>query len=285
MNNQSTPINAVIPDEIKKQIEDAAYKEEIYPRKYGSGTREGYNTMMLYEINSERSECFEKGAIFGYQLAAQPPSPIDKQEHWRKLFKDDWFKANDNLPVKQLNELWKETERAADMAYKYIVSHLMDSKPSELNSVSTFDEIYEKHTGTNMELQYVATPKEVVFAIAEEYASKLKPINAVVREEEIRSMAMDFVENLSEESYNNRTGIHFTEDTLVQWLCDFASQFKSKPDAVDDEAVWNEFYSDIDALAREIDEYDYGLPMTRNEWLLQQLKNKYQLFKAQPGIT
>ena len=61
---------AELPENIKKLIEDEAYKEEIYPRKYGSGTREGYSTMMLYEINSERSECFEKGAIFGYNLAS-----------------------------------------------------------------------------------------------------------------------------------------------------------------------------------------------------------------------
>lgn len=63
-----------IPQEIIDKINEAANKEEIYPKKYGSGTREGYNTMMLYEINSERSECFERGAYFGYELATSPES-------------------------------------------------------------------------------------------------------------------------------------------------------------------------------------------------------------------
>ena len=66
-----------LPDNVKKLIEDAANKEEIYPRKYGSGTRDGYSTMMLYEINSERSECFEKGAIFGYNLASPETSLLN----------------------------------------------------------------------------------------------------------------------------------------------------------------------------------------------------------------
>lgn len=57
-----------IPQDIKELIEKAAHAEEIYEPKYGGKDRSGYGTMMKYEINSERSECFEKGAIFGYQL-------------------------------------------------------------------------------------------------------------------------------------------------------------------------------------------------------------------------
>lgn len=49
-----------ITDLIKK----AALKEEIYEPKYGGKDHSGYNTMMLYEVNGERYECFEKGANF-----------------------------------------------------------------------------------------------------------------------------------------------------------------------------------------------------------------------------
>lgn len=45
---------------------------------------------------------------------------------WRKEFKDAWFAANDTglLPKKKVKELWETTERAADIAYKYIRNHI-----------------------------------------------------------------------------------------------------------------------------------------------------------------
>ena len=36
----------------------------------------------------------------------------------------------------------------------------------------TIDEIYEKHTGTNMELEYIPTPKENVIAAMKEFADQ-----------------------------------------------------------------------------------------------------------------
>lgn len=45
---------------------------------------------------------------------------------WRQEFKEAWFAANNDglLPKKQVKELWATTERAADIAYKYIRKHL-----------------------------------------------------------------------------------------------------------------------------------------------------------------
>lgn len=55
--------------ETKEAIEKAAKAEEIYEPKYGGKDHSGYDTMMKYEINSIRSDCFEKGAEFGFNLA------------------------------------------------------------------------------------------------------------------------------------------------------------------------------------------------------------------------
>ena len=46
----------------KEQIEEAAQSEHIYEPKYGGKDHSGYDTMMKYEINYERSEAFENGA-------------------------------------------------------------------------------------------------------------------------------------------------------------------------------------------------------------------------------
>ena len=58
----------ILPPEIERMIEAAAEKEEIYEPKYGGKDRSGHDTLMLYEVNGERYECFEKGAKFGYHL-------------------------------------------------------------------------------------------------------------------------------------------------------------------------------------------------------------------------
>jgi hypothetical protein len=57
------------PEHIKEKIRQEAYKERIYQPKYGGKDHSGYNTIMLYEVNDERDECFEKGANYGYSLA------------------------------------------------------------------------------------------------------------------------------------------------------------------------------------------------------------------------
>lgn len=100
-------------ESIKKIIEDAALKEEIYPRKYGSGTREGYSTMMLYEINSERSECFEKGAIFGYNLATTTPTTQEYRANFLFGFDDDsieslGYELANGKTEAYLKEVWQE---------------------------------------------------------------------------------------------------------------------------------------------------------------------------------
>lgn len=107
----NTGKGGVIPDDVKKLIEEAAYKEEIYPRKYGSGTREGYSTMMLYEINSERSECFENGAIFGYNLATS--SPISVGDGCRAALQELVYLKS----IKDIEEYKEEYERRKPIAW------------------------------------------------------------------------------------------------------------------------------------------------------------------------
>lgn len=70
-----------IPAEVKKQIEGEAHKQRIYEPKYGGKDHSGYDTMMLYEVNDEREDCFDKGAEFGYQLAQQE---ITTLQQWKK---------------------------------------------------------------------------------------------------------------------------------------------------------------------------------------------------------
>ena len=63
--NQSfshSPQPAAPGGEWEVALNAAAAKEEIYEPKYGGKDHSGYGTMMLYEVNGERSECFEKGA-------------------------------------------------------------------------------------------------------------------------------------------------------------------------------------------------------------------------------
>ena len=47
---------------LDEYIEKQAAKEKIYEPKWGGKDHSGYETMMKYEINYEREECFEKGA-------------------------------------------------------------------------------------------------------------------------------------------------------------------------------------------------------------------------------
>ncbi len=42
----------------------------------------------------------------------------------------------------------------------------------------------------------------------------------------LTEQAINFVEDLSSESEKTRNGLHFSEDNLVKWLVDFASQVK-----------------------------------------------------------
>lgn len=53
----------------EKERDEAALEQEIYGRKYGSKDHSGYETLMKYEVNYERSECFVKGADWATQRA------------------------------------------------------------------------------------------------------------------------------------------------------------------------------------------------------------------------
>lgn len=46
-----------------KQIKERAKAERIYEPKYGGKDHSGYDTLMKYEVNDEREECYEKGAL------------------------------------------------------------------------------------------------------------------------------------------------------------------------------------------------------------------------------
>jgi hypothetical protein len=86
----------MIPKHIQEAIEKEAVKEEIYEPKYGGKDHSGYSTMMLYEVNSERSECFQKGAEYGYSLAQQEREWIDVilaelEAKENELLKQCWF--------------------------------------------------------------------------------------------------------------------------------------------------------------------------------------------------
>ena len=55
----------------EKQVIEAARKERIYEPKYGGKDHSGYDTLMLYEVNYEREDCFEKGV----RWANKHPAP------------------------------------------------------------------------------------------------------------------------------------------------------------------------------------------------------------------
>lgn len=77
-------------EEIKKKIEQAASAEKIYEPKYGGKDHSGYDTRMLYEINYEREECFEKGAVFGYSLAEQEIARLNKIIEIKEKERAEW---------------------------------------------------------------------------------------------------------------------------------------------------------------------------------------------------
>lgn len=45
----------------KARMNEQAKSQRIYEPKYGGKDHSGYDTMMKYEINDEREECFELG--------------------------------------------------------------------------------------------------------------------------------------------------------------------------------------------------------------------------------
>ncbi len=48
----------------KNMLDEASKSEKIYEPKYGGKDHSGYDTMMKYEINYERMEAFDNGAIW-----------------------------------------------------------------------------------------------------------------------------------------------------------------------------------------------------------------------------
>lgn len=72
-------------EQIKQEIEQAAQLEEIYEPKYGGKDHSGYGTLMKYEVNGERSECFEKGAWYIFNKYVTPlQARIKELEGWKE---------------------------------------------------------------------------------------------------------------------------------------------------------------------------------------------------------
>lgn len=51
------------------------------------------------------------------------------------------------------------------------------------------------------------------------------------------------------------------------------------PEQTGEQEVWNEFYNELDDLARERDSYDFGLPMTNTGEIISKLQSRYNLTK------
>lgn len=54
-------------DEFKKARDEASISEHIYEPKWGGKDHSGYDTIMKYEVNSERDEAFCNGADWAYE--------------------------------------------------------------------------------------------------------------------------------------------------------------------------------------------------------------------------
>lgn len=97
MNNVFQKEDLVLPAEIERMIEAAATKEEIYEPKYGGKDHSGYETLMRYEVNDERYECFEKGAKFGYHLRDAEVQTLKIELEWRNTMIYGLQKEIENL--------------------------------------------------------------------------------------------------------------------------------------------------------------------------------------------
>jgi hypothetical protein len=70
---------ASLPPDWKERVEAAAAKEEIFERKWGGKDHSGYDTIMLYEVNDHRNECFVKGAEWAIENLLPQPQNDDRE--------------------------------------------------------------------------------------------------------------------------------------------------------------------------------------------------------------
>lgn len=71
------------PKEVKSRFDAMAQKEEIYEPKYGGKDHSGYGTMMLYEVNDERFDCFQRGCWYGWNTRFSEVQTL-KIELWHR---------------------------------------------------------------------------------------------------------------------------------------------------------------------------------------------------------
>lgn len=57
-------------EKFEKWANEASIAEAIYEPKYGGKDHSGYETLMKYEVNYEREECFVNGALKAFELLA-----------------------------------------------------------------------------------------------------------------------------------------------------------------------------------------------------------------------
>lgn len=55
-------MTTTLKQQLEQWIEREAEKQKIYQPKYGGKDHSGYETLMKYEVNDERVECYESGA-------------------------------------------------------------------------------------------------------------------------------------------------------------------------------------------------------------------------------
>ena len=67
-------------EEIRKFRDEMGQTEHIYEPKYGGKDHSGYDTVMLYEVNFEREECFVKGFNISSKLWIDEILEVSKSE-------------------------------------------------------------------------------------------------------------------------------------------------------------------------------------------------------------
>jgi hypothetical protein len=68
--------------------DELAAKEMVYEPKYGGKDHSGYNSMMMYEVNYEREECFVKGWNASSELYTELINSLEDKLKWMEVYKD-----------------------------------------------------------------------------------------------------------------------------------------------------------------------------------------------------